>query len=371
MSEHELSWPLIFYYLRADEILPYAFCRKLLMNGIRDFPPCPESFTALIQEKLPEYSNLKEELSAVLNVRWQGLAERAERLGDYCRQHNIELLSPGSPDYPLRLAATSAAPLVLFAEGQIKKLREPAAFLACVGSRKMTPYAERFLTQELAKIMPYQVSIVSGLARGCDTRAHVTALKEGGFTVACLANGTDVYYPPEHKKIQEEIKEKGVLLSEYAPGTKPRPYRFPARNRIIAGLSDACFIAEAAASSGSLITADLAADEGREVGVLCASVFALSSAGSNALLREGAMPVLNYQDLLDLLGINEEKRAYQGAYAEDLPPLLQAVSETPLSEMELSLKLGMPLKEVRMKILEYEAKGSVRRFRGRIFLTKT
>lgn len=364
-------WPWLIYYLQKAECLPTKFLRRLLRAGLSELPCAPESFIYIIEKDLPAYLNLKDSLAALLRDQWTAHKDAAERLRSFSLKKGIACHILGESAYPEQLAFTEDAPLILFSRGQWDKLAQVPAALAVVGSRRMTPYSERFLEQELAKIIPAQAAIISGLARGCDTKAHTVCLKNGGFTISCLAHGPDLCYPPEHLPIMEEIAAQGLLLSEYAPGVKARRWQFPARNRIIAGLCDTCFVVEAGLNSGSLITADYAAAAGREVAVLTASVFALSSAGSNALLREGARPILNYQDLLDALGLNEENRPYGTACAEDLPPILKAISEEALSEMEISLRLNLPLTEVRIKLLNYEAKGQIRRFRGRVFLTRT
>ena len=369
-SPPEKIWPYFIYYLTQEDILPYKALRRFLEKGLCSLPVAAESFVLITEEKISEYRHLKDLMYQVLQERWQALITAAEDLRRSSEKQGIFALALGDPLYPPLLAAVPDAPLALFYQGNISAYRNYRAHLAIVGSRKMTPYAARFLEQEVSKIIPYKVTVTSGLARGCDTAAHLSCLRNGGFTTACLAHGIDLIYPAEHKKIKEEIARTGLILSEYPLGTKPRPYYFPARNRIISGLSHACFVAEAALSSGSLITADLAAEQGREVAVLCASVFRESSAGSNALLRDGARAILNYQDLLDLLNIKRENTPYEAAFAENLPPVLKAISEEALSETELSLKLNMPLKELRIALLKYEAAGRVRRFRGRFFLTR-
>jgi DNA processing protein len=192
-------------------------------------------------------------------------------------------------DYPARLQEISQPPLVLFYAGKLDLLRRPC--LGVVGARLATEYSNQAIVQAISQV-PRDTVIVSGLARGADTMAHSVAIGSRRSTVAVIASGLDVYYPLEHQDLQDEIAATGLLVSEYPPGTKPKPYRFVARNRIIAGLSHAVFVTEAAEKSGSLITAKMALETGRDVYALPNRMHNPLGIGTNKMIADGAIPVL-------------------------------------------------------------------------------
>lgn len=219
-----------------------------------------------------------------------------KKLQRQCEALGIRVLTIYEEDYPQCLKQINDPPLVLYVLGEIPK---EAYALGIVGSRDCTVYGEqvtRYFGFELAQ---KGIPIISGGARGIDTLAHEACLKAGGKTVAVLGCGLDIAYPEENKGLFRRIAENGAVISEYAPGVKPFTYNFPARNRIIVGLSQAILVAEAASKSGALITAHLAADEGREVYCVPGSIFSGKSIGCHDLLRKGAKPVDRVQDILE------------------------------------------------------------------------
>lgn len=217
-------------------------------------------------------------------------------------RHQTQLISLWDEDYPPALKLTYNPPVVLYYQGVLQDLTKSAAV---VGARKATPYG-RNVAQTLAENMAmHDIAVISGGARGIDAKAHTGALAQSGYTVAVVANGLDICYPPEHKGLFQEIVEKGgAVVSEYAFGMKPLAINFPARNRIIAGLGRCVVIVEAALRSGSLITADFALEEGRDVFSIPGSVYSEQSRGTNALLRKGAIPLTGIDDLLEEYGWN-------------------------------------------------------------------
>ena len=191
--------------------------------------------------------------------------------------------------------------------------RDPS--VAIVGARACSSYGRsvaRSLGRELAAA---GLVVVSGMARGIDGEAHRGALDAGGVTVAVLGCGIDRDYPAAHRELARRIVEQGLIVSEYEPGVEPAPWRFPARNRIIAGLCAATVVVEARERSGALITADFALEDGREVMVVPGEITSAVSAGSNALLRLGATPVTAAADVLEVYGIEPRRRARGGARA--------------------------------------------------------
>jgi DNA processing protein len=205
----------------------------------------------------------------------------------------------GDEAYPKLLRQTSDPPPVLYVHGRTELLN--GCCLAIVGSRAATAYGRRVAFSLAAHLVEASVTIVSGLAMGIDVEAHEGALSAEGGTVAVLGCGLDVVYPRQNSRIFHRIREKGVLVSEYPLATRPEGFRFPARNRIIAGMSQGVVVVEAAKKSGSLITAQLALDEGREVFAVPGPVDSFKSAGTHWLLKQGAKLVQTAEDVLEEL----------------------------------------------------------------------
>lgn len=232
----------------------------------------------------------------------------------FLRRHELPPLLRAIHDPPRRLYLRGA--------GDTEVLSRTA--VAIVGARACSPYgaqAARMLGRELAAA---GVVVVSGLARGVDGEAHRGALETDGHTVAVLGCGIDRNYPAGHAALAQAIAERSLLVSEYEPGVEPSPWRFPARNRIVAGLCDATVVVEARERSGALITADFALDEGREVFAVPGEITSALSAGTNALLRLGATPLTNAADVLEALGLEVQPRS---AVTHPLLELLPATAD--------------------------------------------
>jgi DNA processing protein len=257
----------------------------------------------------------------------------------------------GEAGYPSGLAALSDPPLGLFVRGTVPS----APAVALVGARRATAYGREVaehLGRELAR---GGALVVSGMARGVDGAAHRGALSAGGPTVAVWGTGPDEVYPREHRALAEEIAAHGGLLTEYPPGTPPRPHHFPERNRIIAGLVRVVVVVEASERSGALITARLALDEGRDVMAVPGSVFSRLSAGPNGLLRAGAAPVLEPADVLQVLGL-----AATPPLGEGPPELLGAFpAGESVTPDHLAAALDWPVARVLGALLEAELAGWV------------
>jgi DNA processing protein len=223
---------------------------------------------------------------------WQAAAEaecgRAEGLG-------VRLLTLDDAEYPANLRFTACPPTVLYLRGRLEPEDQQA--LALVGTRRPSDYglsAARTLTRELAAA---GYTIVSGLARGIDAEAHVTALSAGGRTLAVLAHGLDQVYPREHRRLAERICEHGAVLSEFPLGVDPQPGNFPRRNRIISGLSQGVLVVEAGPNSGALITARWAGEQGRDVFAVPGPYQSRQSQGAHALIQDGAKLVICAEDI--------------------------------------------------------------------------
>jgi DNA processing protein len=260
--------------------------------------------------------------------------------------------------YPPLLAAIPDPPAVLWLRGDagVELLARPA--VAVVGARACSSYGRtvaRMLGRELAAA---GLVIVSGLARGVDAEAHRGALDARGATVAVLGCGIDRDYPAAHRELAQRIAETGLIVSEYEVGVEPAPWRFPARNRIIAGLCAATVVVEARERSGALITADFALEDGREVMVVPGEITSTVSAGSNALLRLGATPVTGAADVLEAYGIVPEPEPVEAP--EGLAGrLLERLAEQPASIDELARTLSLEPGEVAAALIELELTGLV------------
>jgi DNA processing protein len=205
--------------------------------------------------------------------------------------------------------------------------------------------------------------VVSGLARGIDGEAHRGALEAGGVTMAVLGCGVDRVYPAAHAELARRVAERGLIVSEYAPGVEPAPWRFPARNRIVAGLAAATVVVEARERSGALITADLALEEGREVFAVPGEITSALSAGTNALLRIGATALTSAADVLESFGI-EPASAAPVEIGPEAERVLALVRDAPAAADELSRALGLEPGSVASALAELELAGLVEEREG-------
>ncbi|WP_306513880.1 DNA-processing protein DprA [Phascolarctobacterium succinatutens] len=231
-------------------------------------------------------------------------ARLPQRLDYFCRHNGVQILAYTGTDYPQSLQNLSDKPLVLYVKGELPQANYA---LAIVGSRRCTEYGVRAAACFAQAMTREGIPIISGGAKGIDTAAHEACLQAGGTTVAVLGCGLDIVYPSENAKLFARIAEQGALVTEYPPGVPPAAANFPARNRIIVGLSQAVLVAEAGKRSGAVITANIAADEGREVYCVPGNIFDGSSIGCHELIRTGAKLVDMPQDIL------ADKRSWQQA----------------------------------------------------------
>lgn len=284
-------------------------------------------------------------------------------------------ISFGDVLYPTALAAIHDPPPTLWIRGQAGALRMPA--VAIVGSRAASPYALEVARRLGADLARRRVTVVSGMARGVDSAAHLGALDGGGSTIAVFGCGADVIYPSEHATLAEHICERGTIVSEFPPGTLPLPYHFPRRNRIISGLSLAVVVVEAAEGSGSLITADFALEQGRAVLAVPGNVLGGRNYGAHALLRDGAKLVECADDILEEIsqpgfvfmasgsGQNESRKANPASQ----DPVLQCLTVgEPYDLDQISQRSGVDRVRLLPRLLELELGGAVRRVDGGRFV---
>jgi DNA processing protein len=289
-----------------------------------------------------------------------------ERIWDRIQEQKITVLTWADEDYPRRLKEIDAPPPVLYLRGGLLPQDEWA--VAIVGTRRITAYG-RQVAEEVAGLLAAKgVTVVSGLARGVDGVAHTSALRGGGRTLAVLGCGVDQIYPPEHRTLSERVVASGALISDYAPGTPPDGVNFPPRNRIISGLSLAVVVIEAGETSGALITAKFAAEQGREVFAVPGYITAPSSVGANRLIQQGARPLLDCQELLEVLNLsllNEQVEARTVLPADPVEAqLLSVLSAQPLHVDELRGQTDLPIETVSAALALMELKGMVRQVGG-------
>ena len=279
-------------------------------------------------------------------------------------------MTSGQPVYPALLKEIRDYPKELYYIGDPKLLEEKC--VSIVGSRKTNQYG-RSTAYSFGKVLGQRgITVVSGMAVGIDTCAHEGALQEKGNTAAVLACGLDLCYPPRNRELKGKIESAGIVLSEYPPGTAAQRYYFPQRNRIISGLSPLTVVVQAGNRSGALITAELAADQGRDVGAVPGNIDSEYNLGSNKLLREGAFALTGVQDLLEASGVSvlSEPEAERMLSDEEKQLYFLLCSHGEMSLDQLAFYLKKPVNEVGTLAIVMEMKGIVFSAMGKVFIAK-
>jgi DNA processing protein len=278
----------------------------------------------------------------------------------------IEILTWDDELYPPRLKEIDQPPPVLYVRGALTT--EDSWAVAVVGTRRVSTYGRQVAEEVASFLAANGVTVVSGLARGVDAIAHQSALRAGGRTIAVLGCGVDRIYPPEHAQLAEKMIACGALVSDYALGTPPDASNFPPRNRIISGLSMATVVVEAGETSGALITAQFAVDQGREVFAVPGNILAPQSKGTNRLIAQGARPMLSVHDLLDVLNLTRvtEQRLVRKVLPSDETEskLMSVLTHEPLHMDEIRNQTGLPIERVSATLVMMELKGMVRQVGG-------
>jgi DNA processing protein len=282
-----------------------------------------------------------------------------------------DVLTLGDPQYPAALLEIEDPPLLLYRLGRL--VPAPGRALAVVGSRNPTAQGLQNARRFAKAFAQEGATVVSGLALGIDGAAHDGALEGAAdqalATIAVVGTGLDRVYPKQHLQLAHRIAARGLIVSEYPLGTPPLPQNFPRRNRLIAALSQGTLVVEAALQSGSLITARLAAEQGREVFAIPGSIHSPHARGCHALLRQGAKLVESAQDVLEdlrfVLPAPAPATAMEAAEGED--PLLQAMGYEPIGLDALIARTGIPAAHLQAQLLELELAGLVARLPGGLF----
>ena len=234
---------------------------------------------------------------AIINIEKSKNKELLKRYEEYIYNHEIEVIAISDINYPAALREIYDPPITLFAKGNLTLLGEKS--IGVVGSRDATQYGFNTAKELSYSLSQNNIVIVSGLAKGIDKAAHIGALNANGNTIAVLGCGIDICYPKENVVIYKEIFKKGLIISEYIVGTKPEAGNFPARNRIISGLSNGVVIVEAKSKSGAIITADFALEQGRTVYAVPGNINSVQSGGTNELIKQGAKVITSVNDILE------------------------------------------------------------------------
>jgi len=294
------------------------------------------------------------------------------------RDAGVSLVRFTSPQYPARLRMIADPPPCLYLKGEFRAEDERA--VAIVGSRSASDYGRR-VARDLARgLASFGFTVVSGMARGIDGAAHESALKTGGRTIAVLGSGVERAYPPEHEPLYHRISETGAVVSELPVGTRPMAFNFPARNRLISGLSLGVVVVEATEKSGSLITAALALEQGREVFAVPGEAGASRSRGAHRLIRQGAKLVETVDDIVEEIAPQLARRA--GGMTERparvLPPnaeentkrVFALLQDNPLQVDQVIERSGLSAALVLEVLLDLELQGFVRQSPGKVYFAE-
>ncbi len=250
---------------------------KASLNELRDV----EDISELRARRIHEFDS------------WNMVEEEMEKIKD----HDIRIITYADSEYPENLRHIDDSPIILYAKGNF--IKEDKYAVAMVGSRNMTEYGKKITEIITSELASFRISVVSGMARGIDTVSHKGALNADGRSIAVLGCGLDNPYPPENKELFESLSNNGCVISEFPLGTPPNKENFPKRNRLISGLSLGVVVVEATINSGSLITANCALQQNREVFAIPGNVTSRNSEGTNALIKKGAKLVQKVEDILE------------------------------------------------------------------------
>jgi len=322
--------------------------------------------------ELAEIEGLHRELiHSIANFNdWAEIDKEIQR----ARAAGIKMIPFSDAAYPASLRAIADPPPLLYVKGELRDNDSRA--IAIVGSRSASDYGRR-IARDLARgLASFGFTVVSGMARGIDGMAHESALQAGGRTLAVLGSGVDRAYPPEHEMLYRRISENGAVISELPMGARPIAFNFPARNRLISGLSLGVVVVEATEKSGSLITASLAAEQGREVFAVPGEAGASRSRGSHRLIRQGAKLVETVEDIIEEIAPQLSRRGDAApASARSLPEnsgpaarqIFALLKETSLQVDQVIEQSGLPAPQVLQVLLDLELQGFVCQTPGKIY----
>ena len=345
-------------------------------NRIRQRLPQLDALFSLSEDGLADVGIPKE---ARTPIRRRAFREEAEKIYNFAANTGVHIIVAGTPDYPELLSEIHDPPTVLYARGNLDALALPC--VAIVGTRRPSVYGTRMAEEFGADLGERGLCVVSGLARGVDAAAHGGCLEKNGTTIAVLGSGIDVIYPRENQHLAARIAQKGLIISEFLPGTAPSPYNFPIRNRIVSGISLGALVIEAGERSGSLITARLAMEHNREVFALPGNVTSPISIGPNFLIKQGAKLVQSWRDVVSELPekirrdifLREDARLSDmpeaDAVSEDGARLLKLLKEDEAVHFDvLAEQFELNIPRISCALMELETAGLARQLPGNIYV---
>ena len=285
-------------------------------------------------------------------------------------KHDVRLMTFGDEDYPQNLRQLSHAPPMIYIKGEIRQ--EDRLAVAVIGSRKATSYGRLMAQKLVSGLATSGITIVSGMARGVDTVAHRAALDSGGRTIAVLGSGLDVIYPPENHSLMEEIVSRGAVLSEFPMGTEPLGGNFPARNRVISGLSLGVVAVEAGQKSGVFSTVRWAADQGRDVFAVPGSVFSGLSTGTNILIKNGAKLTTDVADILEELNLElpPARPRQSPRLSQEETVVLGVLDSVPAHVDDVCQKVNLPVSRTLTVLLSLEMRELIAQLPGKLFVRR-
>ncbi len=264
--------------------------KQILLNRYKT----PEKIYTLKKEEIIQIKGFNEILAE--NIICKENKENIEKQIEFLHKENVKIITIEDEKYPKLLKTIYDYPVSIYVKGNENILNIPA--IGIVGCRKCSSYGERVAQYFAYNLAKKSINIISGLAKGIDSQSHIGAIKAKGITIGVIGSGLDMVYPKENQYLYDKIiKENGAIISEYPLGTKPEKMNFPARNRIISGMSKGIIVIEAKKKSGTLITVDFALEQGRDVYVVPGNIDEMNSVGTNDLIKQGAQMVTTYKDI--------------------------------------------------------------------------
>ena len=360
----------------AIEITLLPGVGTITQNRIRKKLPRLENLFSLSDDGLAAAGVPKE---ARMPIRRRAFRDEAVKIHEWAENAGVHILVAGAPGYPELLGEIPDPPTVLYASGNLAALDLPR--IAIVGTRRPTVYGLRMAEELGADMGERGLCVVSGLARGVDAAAHRGCLEKDGTTIAVLGCGIDIIYPREHRQLAARIAQKGLIISEFHPGTSPSPQNFPIRNRIVSGISFGTLVIEAGEQSGSLITARLAMEQNREVFAIPGNITSPLSLGPNFLIKEGAKLVQGWRDIVDefpeeirrSIFLKEEPQKSDkpeaAAVSEDGARLLALLKKDEAVHFDgLAARSGFDVPRLSFELMELETAGLARQLPGSMYI---
>ena len=330
---------------------------KNKLKLLNDFQSTQQLWYYGVHNKKTEY--FKKILIDILTKAWN--EKEIDIVKRNLEVNEIKAIAYYEDDYPKKLKNYDDAPYTLFYKGNILPLNE-GYNVSIVGSRKYSNYGKDVTKIICSDLCANNINIISGMAKGIDTFAHESCLENEVYTCAVLGSGLDIVYPKENLKVFNKIVKKGAVISEFLPGTPPYAYNFPLRNRIISALSDIIIVIEAGEKSGSLITANLALEQGKDVMAVPGSIFSYESKGTNKLIQDGAFPLTCANDIFNLMGIEmkgKKKTTLRSVSGQVNKKIYSIISDSPLHINDIIRITNIDIKQLYEVLFEMQIKNEI------------